>query len=49
MPLDYEDANAEESRKQAQQLIDDAEPLTEAEIEEKEQLLQEVSNRKKKM
>ncbi|XP_031550358.1 SWI/SNF-related matrix-associated actin-dependent regulator of chromatin subfamily A member 5-like [Actinia tenebrosa] len=41
MPLDYDDPNAEENRKQEQQLIDDAEPLTEEEVEEKEQLLQE--------
>lgn len=42
MPLDPEDPEGEEKRKEAQQLIDESEPLTEEEIEEKEQLLTEV-------
>ena len=43
MPLNPEQADAEEVQKQEQEKIDTAEPLSEEQIEEREKLLQEVS------
>ena len=42
VPRDPEDPQGAERQKEAQRLIDEAEPLNEEEVTEKEQLLQEV-------
>ena len=42
VPRDPEDSQGAERQKEAQRLIDEAEPLNEEEVTEKEQLLQEV-------
>ena len=42
VPRDPEDPEGAERQKEEQKLIDESEPLTEEEIEEKESLLQEV-------
>lgn len=43
VPRDPEDPNGAQNQKEAQKMIDEAEPLTEEEIAEKEKLLEEVS------
>ena len=43
MPRDPEDPNGAQRQKEDQRLIDEAEPLTDEEIAEKEKLLEEVS------
>ena len=43
VPRDPEDPNGAQNQKEAQRMIDEAEPLTEEEIAEKEKLLEEVS------
>lgn len=45
VPRDPEDPNGAQNQKEAQRMIDEAEPLTEEEIAEKEKLLEEVSGR----
>ena len=43
VPRDPEDPNGAQNQKEAQRMIDEAEPLTEEELAEKEKLLEEVS------
>ena len=43
VPRDPEDPKGAERQKEEQKLIDEAEPLTDEEVEEKEALLQEVT------